>query len=353
MSPRSSRARSTWRAIAVLTSALVLAGCNSGTSAVAHVTGVPSIGIAVPLHKVACTTSNSCIALGTTGSQLVPTSVGEYRQSNGRWSVLNVPEAPSSLITSVSCWKTGCLIGGIQPSGSLVWAYNASSQSVTTQNVPPTSQGVRGLDCFITDACAAVVSVTSTNGSTGTANNLSAISFTSDGGVTWTTPTPLPWTLGETVKGVACTDALNCMVSAESGAGTLDLEVTHDAGLTWIARPTPPAWVSLSSLHCVKLKCVAIATTATSSFFVRSATFARLWRAIALPVRANALACTTLTTCVIVGENATGDPWLATLSNSSYVASRLRYVPSALVDVACGTKTCAAIGVSTLLTLHP
>lgn len=353
MTPRSLRARRTWRVVAVLSSALVLAGCTNSTSTVAHVTGIPSLGIAVPLHKVACTTSNSCIALGTTGSQLAPSSVGEYRQSNGSWSVLNIPEAPSSLITSTSCWKTGCLIGGIQPSGSLVWAYNASSQSVTVQDVPPTSQGVRALDCFVAGACAALVNTTSTASSTGTTNNLSAISFTSDGGVTWSAPTPLPWTLGETVKSVSCTDALNCMVSAESGAGTLDLEVTHDAGLNWIARPTPPSWVSLSSLHCVKLTCVAIANTTTSSFIVRSTTFARLWHATALGVKASALACTSIGHCVIVGENATGQPWLATLTNSSVVASRLQYVPSALVDVACGTTTCVAIGVSTLLALHP
>ncbi|MBW4078734.1 MAG: hypothetical protein HIU84_09560, partial [Acidobacteria bacterium] len=294
-----------------------------------------------------------CIAVGTTGSQLVPTSVGEYRQGTGTWSSLNVPAAPSSLITSVSCWATGCLIGGIQPSGTLLWSYNASSQSVSVQNAPLGGEGVRALDCFATDSCAALVNVASTNGSANTSASLTAISFTSDGGVTWSTPSPLPWTLAETVKSASCTDTLTCMVSAVSGAGTLDVEVTHDAGVTWLARTTPSSWANLVSLHCVSLKCVGIANAATTSVVVRTSTFGRLWRVSALPVKANALACTSLSTCVVVGESASGRAWLATLSNSTYVVHPLRYVPSPLVDVACGTKTCAAIGVSTVLALRP
>jgi hypothetical protein len=32
---------------------------------------------------------------------------------------------------------------------------------------------------------------------------------------------------------------------------------------------------------------------------------------------------------------------------------KLKYVPSPITDVACGTKICAAIGVTTVLTLQP
>jgi hypothetical protein len=31
----------------------------------------------------------------------------------------------------------------------------------------------------------------------------------------------------------------------------------------------------------------------------------------------------------------------------------LSYVPSPLIDAACGVKICAAVGVSTVLSLHP
>lgn len=345
MSPRPSRARRAWRALTVVAiAALVLAGCNT-TPTVTRVTGIPSIGISVPLRTVACTTTDSCIALGTTGAQLIPTSVGEYRRSNGDWSSLNVPAAPSSVITSASCWKTGCLVGGIQPSGSLVWGYNASSQSMSGRDNPANSQGIRALDCFADASCAAVVSVASTN--------VSAIAFTSDGGTTWSHPAPIPWTLAETVKVISCTNGLNCMVSAVSGAATLDVEVTRDAGLTWTPRVTPSTWLALTSLYCTHLRCVGIANTAHSSVVVRTSTFGRLWNATTLPVKANALACTAISKCVISAQNASGGPWLATLTGTVYVVRPLRYVPSPIVDVACGTRVCAAVGVSTVLALRP
>ncbi len=347
MSPRPSRARPAWRALSVVTiGAIGLAGCNSGnTASVARVTGIPSIGISVPLHTVACTPSDSCIALGTTGAQLVPTSVAEYRQANGNWSSLNVPAAPSSVITSASCWTTGCLVGGVQPSGSLVWGYNASSQSMSALSVPPTSQGVRALDCFADASCAAVVNIASAN--------VSAIAFTGDGGATWSHAAPIPWTLAETVRSVSCTDGLDCMVSAISGAGTLDVEVTHDAGLTWTPRITPTSWQTLTSLHCSHLKCVGLADTDHTSLVVRTTTFGRLWSATTLPVKANALACATLARCVIGGQTTSNSPWLATLTGTTYVVNPLRYVPSPVLDVACGTHVCVGIGVSTVLALRP
>ena len=341
MSPRPA-----WRALAIAAiAANALAGCNTTATAVTRVTGIPSIGISVPLRTVACTTTDSCIALGTTGGQLVPTSVGEYRQSDGHWSSLGVPAAPSAVITSAACWQTGCLIGGIQPSGSLVWAYNASSQSVSTRATPATSQGVRALDCFARASCAALVSVASTK--------VSAISFTLDGGATWSPAAPLPWTLAETVQSISCTDARYCMVSALSGAATLDLEVTRDAGLTWIPRLTPPSWLTLTSLHCAHRTCVGIAKTARSSLVARTSSFGRRWGATALPVGANALACTTIAKCVIGGQDQANAPWLATLTGTTYDVNSLRYVPSAIVDVACGTEVCAGVGVSTVLALRP
>ena len=325
--------------------ALILAGCNNNTATPAAVTGIPSIGIAVPLRTIACTSSDSCIALGTTGAQLVPTSVGEYRQSAGGWAALNVPAAASSVITSVSCWKTGCLVGGVQPSGSLVWGYNASSESVGVRNAPARSQGVRALSCFANSSCGAVVSV----GSTG----MSAILFTSDAGSTWSLASIMPWSLNETIKGLSCTDSLTCMVSAQSSAGTLDLEVTHDGGVTWTSRVTPSSWVTLTSLQCSHRKCVALATSASSSKIARTSTFGREWKTISLPVKANALACATMSTCVIGGKASSASPWLATMSGTALSVKSLRYVPSSILDVACGTKICTALGVSTLMALHP
>lgn len=345
MNRPSARARTPWRAPAALViGALLLAGCNS-TLAVTHVTGTPSIGISVPLRTVACTTTGSCVALGTTGSNLVPSSVGEYRENNGTWSTLVVPGAPSSVITAASCWSIGCLIGGEQPSGNLLWGYNASSQSLVVLRAPSVGQGVRALDCFALATCAVIVG-------TGV-NAVSKLSFTTDGGATWSRGLTLDWSLGETVSDLSCTDSTDCLVSAVSSSSTLDLEVTHDGGLTWTARSTPSAWTSLTSLTCSALRCVGLAQRSTTSLLVRTSTFARTWTTEKLAARANAIACATLRHCVIAGERSSGAPWLATFDDAKLSVTSLKYVPSPLVDVACGAKLCAAIGVSTVLTLRP
>lgn len=330
--------------VLVFTAAIVLSGCTPAVTTL-RVSGTPSIGIDIPLHTVACTTTGSCFALGTSGSATVPSTVGQYRQNNGTWSSLAVPSASSAVITAKSCWTTGCLVGGVEATGALVWDYNASSQSVSVLKAPAGGQGVRALSCYADAACAMVVD----RG----VNKASLLSFTTDGGVTWSPGTAMDWTSGETVTTLACTDPLACMAAAISSSNTLDVEVTHDAGLTWTPRTTPSSWSSLSSLMCVKLQCVGLSTSPQSSFIVRTKTFGRRWETLRLPARANALACSTLRHCALGGERTSGDPWLATLDGMTLDVASLQYVPSPIADVACATSVCAAIGVTTVLTLRP
>jgi hypothetical protein len=65
------------------------------------------------------------------------------------------------------------------------------------------------------------------------------------------------------------------------------------------------------------------------------------------------LACAAFTRCVAVGQNADQAAWLATLHGSRATTQSLQYVPTPLVEVSCGTKVCAAISVSTVLSLKP
>jgi hypothetical protein len=323
--------------------ALALASCANATSL--HVTGLPSIGISVPLRTSACTLSGSCIAVGTTGSNAVPTSVGEYREPDGAWSSLVVPSAPSSLITSASCLATECLIGGIQPSGNLLWNYNASSQSVAALASLRSGQGIRALSCFGVSSCAAVI----TDG----VNTVSKIAFSTDDGATWSTQTPLPWSMNETVTDMACTNSLDCIVSATNLSNSLDLEVTLDGGVTWTQRMTRSSWTDFTSLTCSKRDCVGLASSNTKSYAVTTATFGRHWLATALPAAANALACTSLSRCVVVGQKGPDRPWFATDDNGQLNIATLQYVPSPLISVACAHKVCTANGVSTVLTYRP
>lgn len=338
------RTSRTWRLGVVLgVGALALASCATPPSV--HVTGLPSIGISVPLHVSACTHSGSCIALGTTGSDTLPTSVGEYRESDGTWSTLAVPSAPSALISSVSCLATQCLIGGFQASGNLLWNYNASSQSVVALGSLRSGQGVRSLSCFGVSSCAAIV----TNG----VNTESKIATSSDDGATWSSQLPLPWSSSDAVTDLVCADSLTCLVSATSSSNSLVLEVTFDGGATWRQRTTNSAWTDLTSLQCSKRNCVAVANTATESLIVTSSTFGRHWRAVKLPATANSLACTMITSCVVVGETAAAGPWFATYVRGQLDVADLKYVPSPLLSVSCATKVCAAIGVSTVVAYRP
>ena len=323
--------------------ALLLASCATEPSL--HVTGLPSIGISVPLHTSACTLSGSCIALGTTGSDAPPTSVGEYRQSNGAWSTLAVPNAPSALITAASCLATQCLIGGFEPSGNLLWNYNASSQSVVALDSLRGGQGIRALSCFGLSSCAAVV----TDG----VNTTSKIAFSTDDGATWSSELPMPWSSRANVTDVACTNVRTCMVGATSDSNAVILEVTFDGGSTWTARRTPSTWTNLTSLTCSKRDCVGLVNTTSKSYAVTTAAFGRRWRATKLPAAVNALACASISRCVAVGETDPNNPWFATDDAGQINVARLKYVPSPLVSVACARIVCTAIGVSTVLAFRP
>ena len=59
-----------------------LASCATPAIVTPHVTGLPAVSISVPLSTVACTTDNSCVAIGTSNLDVSPTSVGEYRTAD-------------------------------------------------------------------------------------------------------------------------------------------------------------------------------------------------------------------------------------------------------------------------------
>ncbi len=348
MSRTSEHARAPWRAApVVMVAALALAGCGSVAKVVGppHLSGTPSISIEVPLQIVACTASGACIAAGGDDSNAAPSATAEVRDADGSWSAISIPSTLSQSISSSACWSNGCLIGGSVPSGDSLWVYDPNTQSVATSPTPRAGRGVSALSCFAVASCAAV----DATGITGS----SRLSFTGDAGTSWTAPLPLNWTVGDGVTALSCTDVMNCLVAATNSHHHVLLEVTHDAGVTWIIRPVPTTWTTIQSLSCTKLDCIALASTTGGSLIVRTSTFARLWRSVKLTNHANALACARLSRCTLVGQTNSQSPWLATLKGRKVTDIALTYVPSALEDVACGLKTCAAIGASTVLSLQP
>jgi hypothetical protein len=53
----------------------------------------------------------------------------------------------------------------------------------------------------------------------------------------------------------------------------------------------------------------------------------------------------------VVGQRADGRAWLAFARGKATSNVALRYVPSSLLAVACGSKVCAAIGVTTVVSV--
>ena len=341
--PGSARSRLRNVAVAVV-AAVALAACGTTVASVPPVVGVPAISISVPLETVACTAKDSCVAVGTLTGSVGPPTIGEYRTAGGRWVRIAVPPTPSAVITTSSCWSTVCLLAGSEPRGDLLWRYDAATHSVAAATAPGPALGVSVVTCYAELSCAMV-----DTGRTGTPQFL----LTADGGSTWTPPTAMGWAGGESVTGLACSTAYTCVASATSSSGPLKFAVTRDRGATWTLNPTPSAWTSLRSLSCWGRRCVALATTATRTRLVRTTSFGRSWTSVSLDYSANALACTTTVTCVVGGQKDALTPWVALVRHGVVIAVALRYVPTPVIDVACGTKVCAAIGVTTLLALAP
>ena len=335
-----SRARVGLRVVAITAlGALLLAGCATNPVASSQLSGTPASSISVPLSSVGCTFNDVCVALGTSGTTIGPRTVAEFSTPKGRWHNLALPNTASPLIVATACSGSQCLIGGSQSGNDLLWRFSASSHTLSVATPPPGGVGIAALSCDAVN-CAAIDALTT---------GVPRLSLSADDGLTWTHPLPMAWARGDAVSSLSCGSALDCTVSATTPGRHVELFATSDGGLTWSQHPTPSSWTSLSSITCQLRRCIALARTGTTSIVVRSHDFTTTWSSISLPQLANALACSTVTRCVIVGQRTNATPWLATLIGTTPRDVSLRYVPSPLLDVACGSTVCVAIAVTTLL----
>lgn len=324
--------------------ALVLAGCGSGAKVSAGpltVRGTPATSIAVPLSGVGCTANDVCVAVGSSSANLGAPAEGEVSTPHGRWLNLAVPSSPSPLITSSACAGTQCLFAGSEPGRDLLWSFRTTDGALIGATAPPGGIGVDALSCSKT-YCALVD--TATNG------GLRFVT-SNDAGGTWSAPIALTWARGYAVTSLSCSSVSTCVLSAMTPHRTVSLEVTSDAGATWRARPTTSSWSTLDSIHCYRVDCVAVATVGSTSSLVRTKNLFVSVTVVPLGHLANALACTSVLSCVAVGQGANGAAWLATITHDTASAAVLHYVPTPLLDVACGSALCAATGVTTLVSV--
>ncbi len=343
MSLAATRVRSPSRLLAVFgVGALVLASCGTAPSNAPLAHGTPAFSISVPLTNVGCTRTNVCVAVGTSSASVEPDAVGEYSTPAGRWLNLTLPTSPSPVIDATACSGTSCLLGGSGPGSDLLWLFSAKGDTVNTVTAPPGGIGIESLAC--NDLICGLID-------TGVQGDIPRLSISSDGGSQWAAPVALPWAKGDAITTLSCGTALACAIGALSGTHQFSLRVTQDGGITWTARSTPSSWTSLRSLSCQARRCVALASEGDTSDLVRSTTFTRTWSSLSLSDRGNALACTTQTSCFVAGERTNGEGWLVRVDKKVVTNVKLRYVPTPLLGVACGNKVCAAIAVTTVLSV--
>ncbi|MGC8510922.1 MAG: WD40/YVTN/BNR-like repeat-containing protein [Acidimicrobiales bacterium] len=321
---------------------VALAGCGVAHVVAPPVTGVPSESLSVPLRTVACATDNVCVAVGATSAAVPVTAVGEYRAATGGWQSLTVPAANSPLITTSSCTSDQCLIGGSQITGDLLWSFDASAATVSALAAPSQGQGVVALSCFTASSCAMVDS--------SSVAGHARLSVTQDGGVTWSSPVALSWATHDTISALACTSAIACLVAGQAPGHPAQVEATTDAGATWTPLSTPETWSSLTSLTCRAKLCAGLATTDQGSALVRSIDAGATWTTLVLPETTTAVSCASARRCVLAGATNHGG-WLARVNGRRVTTVALRYVPSTLTALSCGTAVCSAVGPSTLVAL--
>jgi hypothetical protein len=302
---------------------------------------MPALSFDVPLTNVSCTLNDVCVAIGSSSSGAGPTSVAEFATPHGNWLDLALPSTSSILLTTVACSGSECLIGGSSPGHDVLWLFDSHGSSLTPLTPPAQGIGVSSLTCNAS-TCALIDAGP---------GGVPRFSVSSDVGTTWSTPAPLHFAKGDAVTTFSCGSASSCALGLMTLAHVFSLYLTNDGGSAWNLETTPSTWTTLTSLTCQLRRCTALATTASASQLVRSTTFARTWKTGKLAHTASSVACTTTARCVVVGQRASGQAWLSMVHGKTSTDVTLRYVPSPLLSVACGSKVCAAIGVTTLLSI--
>jgi hypothetical protein len=336
--------RKGWRvAIVLAAGAVILASCGSPAPSVAppHLSGLPALSFDVPLTTVSCTLNDVCVAIGSSSSGAGPTSVAEFATPHGHWLNLSLPSTTSILLTTVACSGSECLIGGSSPGHDVLWLFNSHGSSLTSLTPPAQGIGVSSLTCNAS-TCGLIDAGP---------GGVPRISLSSDDGTTWSMPAPLHFAKSDAITSFSCGSTSYCALGLMTLAHVFSLYVSSDGGSSWSLETTPSTWTTLTSLTCQLRRCVAVATTSDSSELVRSTTFTRTWKVAKLTQSASSVACTANARCVVVGQRASGQAWLSLVQGKSTTDVALRYVPSPLLGVACGSKVCAAIGVTTLLSV--
>jgi hypothetical protein len=300
--------------------------------------GTPALSFETPLTSVACTRNDVCVAIGSSATGSGPTSVVEFATPHGHWFNEALPSSTSILLTAVSCTGSQCLLTGSSPGNDVLWLFDSHTHALSILTSPAGGIGASAVTCNQV-VCGLI--------DTGT-DGIPRFLTSSDAGSTWSTPEPLHFAKSDVISDFTCATASTCALGLVTLSHQFSLYVTSNGGASWQFQAVPSSWTTMTSLTCNEEKCDALASTSSNSLLVHSSNFATTWTTIKLADSASAAACVELTRCVVVGQRS-DEAWLSTMQRSTSSPVKLKYVPSPLLDVACGAKVCAAIAITTLL----
>ncbi len=326
----------------VLVGALMLAACG-GPAAPPTLLGNPSLNISVPLNAAGCDDAGTCFAIGTTGLDIAPNAAAQASTRGRSWHAVTTPNSPSTSMNAVGCWRSGCLFGGSNSSGNVVWS-SANDTTMVSTRAPSAGLGISAISCFASAHCAAV-----DTGSNGQAR----LSFTDSAGTSWSTPRRVTWALDATALSVACTNDSSCVVTGTTkitGGSAAIWSVTNDGGASWTTSQNAN-WIQLIDASCNVTVCEALATQSNGlGTVVHSRSAGSNWKSDATqPAKSpGTLACSKSMQCVAVSANS---PWIAINSSNKWITQRLKYVPDPFIAVGCGAKYCVAINSQTTLSV--
>jgi hypothetical protein len=320
-----------------LVAAVLLAACGTTAPKALVLNGTPTLSISVPLSLAGCGPSGHCYALGTTGLDNAPDVSAQTTTLGHHWHKVATPVAPSTVLQSWSCWIGGCLFGGSDPSGDVVWATTGSN-SLAAVSEPAGGAAVASISCYASASCS-LVDV----GDAGTVR----YTTTTSGGSSWSTPIGVAWPSGSRADSLTCTSSTVCVVGGSYGpARALHAEwaTTTDAGQTWAANSSSQ-FHSLSDLACFARKCEGLASLGRTSEVVVSSDGGTTWSAYAHqpPKSPSDLSCSAYTACAVIATSPQDEMWMSLERGHTWTTPQLQYAPGPAVSVGCGADRCVAI----------
>lgn len=325
--------------VVALLAAALLAACGTTRANVAPSadgTGTPAITPAVALSVSACEPGFWCVAAGanpatTTDTTTIETSAGGH----GRWAAVAVPQLSGATLTAAGCWDSGCLLGGSDPSGTVLVIVNPKRRDASQLSTSLPGSGIGAIDCTRPGQCLALV----------TSTTQTSVYETTDSGTSWQLRSALPPELAVGTS-LGCANSAVCVAVGTSPDGAAAARTT-DGGARWTEAAVPRDLLALTSAACAPVTwCVATGRLDDGrSELLRSLNRGRSWASMPTSVaNPDAVACTAARACVVAGGGAGGGEISTSTTPSLATRLTLAYVPDPVLAVACATpRKCVGV----------